>query len=231
MKIDMMGDVRNFHLKYGLGENKVPKAPSEASRDHRIRMVKEEANELVEALMTGDLVKIARECVDVLMVVLGTMLVYGLPINNIWQAVHAANMRKVQAPGNTKASKPTKPPGWQSPDREIKQAIFTRQGARAAATGTAPPDASPPNGMPVETIPLAPSTNANGPLMTDPVGVTGVVGAQGAPTDLTVEQTAVLTSEAGAMGSLGSVKKATLADIQRDDAASAAAKSEPTTTA
>jgi predicted HAD superfamily Cof-like phosphohydrolase len=123
-QFDPHADVIAMHRKYGLGITARPLAPSAECIKHRIDMINEETDELIEAIESGDLVKIAREAVDVIAVVLGTIIVYGLPYRNIWRAVHTANMRKAVAQGNTKAAKPIKPPGWKSPDQDIKVAIY-----------------------------------------------------------------------------------------------------------
>jgi NTP pyrophosphatase (non-canonical NTP hydrolase) len=112
-----------FHLKFGLGNAPKPTGIGYQLRQYRIERIQEECGELVDAINTGDLKKIAREGIDVLMVVLGTLLVYGLPIVPTWVAVQKANMAKTAVKVDTDTTKPVKGPDWVSPDDDIVAAI------------------------------------------------------------------------------------------------------------
>jgi NTP pyrophosphatase (non-canonical NTP hydrolase) len=121
--LSAVSDMIAFHLKFGLGNAPKPTGINYQLRQYRIERIQEECGELVDAINTGDLKKIAREGIDVLMVVLGTLLVYGLPIVPTWVAVQKANMAKTAVKVDTDTTKPVKGPDWVSPDDEIVAAI------------------------------------------------------------------------------------------------------------
>lgn len=85
-------------------------------RKFRMERIHEEAQELNDAIASGDLKNIAREAIDLIYVVVGAMVIFGLPFEPLWDAVHAANMSKEFA---GELEKPTKPPGWVSPESAI----------------------------------------------------------------------------------------------------------------
>jgi predicted HAD superfamily Cof-like phosphohydrolase len=108
-------DVRDFHEKFGLSTASWPLVPDRPVQLLRVQLIAEEAKELNEALETGNLAEIAKESADLLYVVLGTLVSYGIDLEPVWQAVHASNMAKT---GGVKSAsgKVLKPPGWQKPD-------------------------------------------------------------------------------------------------------------------
>ncbi|QGH75784.1 nucleotide pyrophosphohydrolase [Gordonia phage Syleon] len=60
----------------------------------RVRLLVEELAELVEAIVTDDLVGIADGTTDLSVVNIGTMCTFGLPAGPLWDEVHASNMSK-----------------------------------------------------------------------------------------------------------------------------------------
>lgn len=60
----------------------------------RMGLIKEEYEELMEAMEKDDLVGIADACADLKYVILGTEVVYGIPSGKVWDEVHASNMSK-----------------------------------------------------------------------------------------------------------------------------------------
>lgn len=113
-------DVVDFHKKFKHPCPDKPRRPAESWVEFRKKLIIEEAEELCEAIESCSLVKIAREAMDLIYVVIGTMVAFGLPIRRSWSAVHKANMRKEYA-GPRK--KPKKPKGWEPPDLAIDEAI------------------------------------------------------------------------------------------------------------
>jgi predicted HAD superfamily Cof-like phosphohydrolase len=101
-------DVRDFHERFGHPAPRMPVGVSGDSLLFRIRLMREELEELERALLVGDLEGAAGEAVDLVYVVVGTAVAAGLPFDRVWEAVHRANMRKVDNPGG----KPLKPDGW-----------------------------------------------------------------------------------------------------------------------
>lgn len=108
-------DVRDFHVRFGHPAPDRPTPLSIVARALRMKLLKEEHEELHEALAAGSMGDIAQECVDLLYVTIGTMVALGLPLDPFWTAVHSANMRK--SPSGPR-DKPTKPEGWRKPDCE-----------------------------------------------------------------------------------------------------------------
>ena len=81
----------------------------------RVQMLIEECDELCDALDSYSLPAIAKELCDVLYVVYGTALTYGLDLEPLFQAVHVNNMTK--ATGAVRADgKRLKPADYQPVD-------------------------------------------------------------------------------------------------------------------
>jgi len=114
MSIDK--DVRAFHLKF---KHPAPEMPistadvEESVMQFRRDRIEEEYKELMEAFESGSLAKIAAETVDLVYVLIGTLVVLGIPFMPFWRDVHRANMAKVQ---NPTGGKPLKPEGWLPPN-------------------------------------------------------------------------------------------------------------------
>lgn len=106
-------DVRRFHEKFGHAAPDRPSAPSPALVAERRERLREETEELVMALESGDLPSILGEVVDVVYVALGTAVACGLRIDRAWEKVHFANLSKYPNPAG---GKPLKPEGWVRPD-------------------------------------------------------------------------------------------------------------------
>lgn len=87
----------------------------------RHRLIDEEVNkELLPAIEACDLPAIYDGCVDALVVIIGTMIAFGLPVAEGWKEVLRSNMAKVD-PNTGKVikredGKVLKPEGWTAPD-------------------------------------------------------------------------------------------------------------------
>lgn len=119
-------DVHKFHDKFGavVGDIHLPVAPEVTKL--RKDLIEEEHIELQHALETGNYEHISKEAADLIYVILGTMVSYGIDINPIWDAVHESNMNKV---GGSKRpdGKVMKPAGWVPPD--IKEILTVQKHA------------------------------------------------------------------------------------------------------
>lgn len=80
------------------------------------RHVIEEVAELGAALDDGDIASAADAVADAIYVLCGLAVRLGVPLDDVWREVHAANMRKVRGPGKRGDIDVVKPPGWQPPD-------------------------------------------------------------------------------------------------------------------
>lgn len=104
--------VAEFHAAAGstLGE-------SPALRDValRVRLIREESKESIDALNEGDLVAALGELCDLLYVVAGAFVAAGVDFAPLFEEIHAANMRKIGGPRRPDG-KQQKPEGWQPAD-------------------------------------------------------------------------------------------------------------------
>jgi len=96
--------LHQFHSTFGLDYSPIPTlAISDDTKNLRIRLMKEELNELIEAMQNGDdLAHIAKELIDTLYVVFGTAESYGLSdlLETFFAEVHRSNMSKLDKDGN-----------------------------------------------------------------------------------------------------------------------------------
>ena len=121
---NLQRDVRLFHYGAGLHVAKYPSTPPPPVQDLRVRLVDEEYTELIEALAEAgypasakQLGNIAKEASDLIYVVLGTLVTYGIDLEPVWKEVQATNMDKLRGPKRDDG-KQLKPEGWQAPDIE-----------------------------------------------------------------------------------------------------------------
>mgnify|MGYP003663396386 CR=1 FL=1 len=107
-------DVKAFHEKFGHpAPASVVRELDDEMLEFRIARIDEEADELVDAIRSRNLAKIAAEAVDLIYVVIGTLVALGLPLIPFWRDVQRANMTKVPA---GPLAKPIKPEGWVRPN-------------------------------------------------------------------------------------------------------------------
>lgn len=117
----LLEDVQAFHRASGqrIGQQTSPSwAPAEVLA-LRLNLILEEHVELAVAVSELDLVEVADALVDLLYVVIGTMVVLGLPAGPCWAEVHRSNMAKFppgRPPKLRADGKVEKPEGWEPPD-------------------------------------------------------------------------------------------------------------------
>jgi predicted HAD superfamily Cof-like phosphohydrolase len=87
--------VAEFHRTFGILIANTPTAPDEKTRALRVRLIQEEFDELKEALDHDDLPALAKELADLLYVVYGTAVSYGIDMEPVFREVHRSNMSKV----------------------------------------------------------------------------------------------------------------------------------------
>ena len=121
---NLQRDVRLFHYGAGHPVAKYPSTPPPATMALRLRLLEEEYTELVEALTEAgypasakQLGSIAKESADLIYVVLGILVTYGIDMEPVWKEVQATNMDKLRGPKRDDG-KQLKPEGWQAPDIE-----------------------------------------------------------------------------------------------------------------
>jgi len=127
-------DVKDFHDKFGVPSPTRPVAPASERTLLRWRLIDEETNELFVALGLGltddsdghgeicveatpNLPEVADAIADAIYVLIGTAHEFGIPLENVWDAVHASNLKKVGG-ATREDGKRLKPDGWEKPDIE-----------------------------------------------------------------------------------------------------------------
>jgi len=118
--MSMFTDVRAFHRAFEQRVGDKPELPDPAERDLRVKLLREEFREYIDAETDHDIVEIADALADIIYIVCGTAVSYGIPLDDIFEEVHASNMAKLvdgkvirRADGKIQ-----KPEGWEPPDIE-----------------------------------------------------------------------------------------------------------------
>jgi predicted HAD superfamily Cof-like phosphohydrolase len=118
-RTDYLADVSSFHRAFDLPAPEVPTghvAPD--VRQSREELMREELQELTEAMRAEEVVEIADGLADLLYVVFGTAVVYGIPMDDIFSEVHRSNMTKLGTDGRPvigEHGKRLKGPDYQPP--------------------------------------------------------------------------------------------------------------------
>lgn len=86
--------VKQFHGAFGIPRPKYPTLAS-ARSTLRSKLVVEEALEFADAVESGDIYAVAKELADLLYVVYGSAIEFGIPIDEVFDEVHRSNMSKL----------------------------------------------------------------------------------------------------------------------------------------
>ena len=111
-------DVKEFHKAFNLPIKSRPKLPSMPERELRGKLLTEEFREYIEAEHDNDIIEIADALADIIYIVCGTAISYGIPLNKVFKEVHRSNMAKL-VDGKAlyrEDGKVIKPEGWTPPD-------------------------------------------------------------------------------------------------------------------
>jgi predicted HAD superfamily Cof-like phosphohydrolase len=87
--------VERFHRLFDILVQQTPGQVDDRTRVLRERLIQEEFEELKEAMGKRDLAAIAKELADLLYVVYGTAVSYGIDMGPVFREVHRSNMSKV----------------------------------------------------------------------------------------------------------------------------------------
>jgi NTP pyrophosphatase (non-canonical NTP hydrolase) len=87
--------VTEFYRAFGIAIGTSPAMPDEVTCALRIRLIKQELDELQEAFAHQDVVVVAKELADLLYVVYGTAISCGIDMAPVLQEVHRSNMSQV----------------------------------------------------------------------------------------------------------------------------------------
>lgn len=92
---DKQAMVEEFHHKFSILAQATPTDLNEETKRLRVRLIEEEFDELKESMVGGDLAAVAKEMADLLYVVYGTAVSYGIDMDPVFREVHRSNMSKV----------------------------------------------------------------------------------------------------------------------------------------
>ncbi len=122
MSTNLIADVTEFHKKFVPDQLlESPAIPSIEIQKLRSKLIDEELEETLYALVNDDLAQIADGIADSIVVLIGTALAYGIPLQRVWDEVHRSNMAKLQPDGSVKRrsdGKVLKPDNWTPPQIE-----------------------------------------------------------------------------------------------------------------
>jgi len=88
--------VAEFMLTFKQDVNKTPTFPDHDTQNLRLSLIKEEFEELIEAVYYSDMVEIADALTDLLYVIYGAGHAYGIDLDKCFQEVHDSNMSKLE---------------------------------------------------------------------------------------------------------------------------------------
>ena len=116
--MEAIEDVAAFHRMTDTPINDVPAFPSNERRLLRCRLIQEEYRELMAAEGDANMVEVADGIADLIYVLIGTALEYGIPLESVWDEVQRTNMAKGVNGKVVKREdgKIVKPDGWKPPD-------------------------------------------------------------------------------------------------------------------
>jgi predicted HAD superfamily Cof-like phosphohydrolase len=87
--------VEEFHRKFDILIQAAPADVTDETKQLRVRLIQEEFNELKESMAGGNLASVAKEMADLLYVVYGTAVSYGIDMEPVFREVHRSNLSKV----------------------------------------------------------------------------------------------------------------------------------------
>jgi predicted HAD superfamily Cof-like phosphohydrolase len=112
-------EVKIFMETFGQMVRVKPQFPDEKTMKLRLDLIKEELNELEDAMKTKNLKEIADALTDILYVTYGAGYAYGIDLDKCFQEVQRANMSKLGNDGKpifNEKGKVMKGPNYTAPD-------------------------------------------------------------------------------------------------------------------
>jgi predicted HAD superfamily Cof-like phosphohydrolase len=123
--LKLLNDVRAFHEACDVPVFTKPQFPSRERIELRQRLLREEYFEWLSAITNRDMVEVADALADMIYIIVGTALEFGIPLDRVWDEVQRSNMAKVDpATGRVEKradGKVVKPENWQGP--RIREAL------------------------------------------------------------------------------------------------------------
>jgi predicted HAD superfamily Cof-like phosphohydrolase len=112
-------DVKIFMEKFGQMVRTKPQFPDDKTMQLRLDLIKEELNELEDAMKTKNLKEVADALTDILYVTYGAGYAYGIDLDQCFKEVQRANMSKLGKDGKpiyNDQGKVMKGPNYTKPD-------------------------------------------------------------------------------------------------------------------
>ena len=112
-------DVRKFMETFGQRLKTKPSFPDDKTMQLRFDLIKEELNELEEAMKTKNLKEVADALTDILYVTYGAGYAYGINLDECFKEVQRSNMSKLGTDGKpifNEKGKVMKGPNYTAPD-------------------------------------------------------------------------------------------------------------------
>ena len=112
-------DVKTFMKTFGQMVRTKPQFPDEETMQLRYDLIKEELNELEQAMKTKDLKEVADALTDILYVTYGAGYAYGINLDKCFKEVQRANMSKLGNDGKpiyNEKGKVMKGPNYSKPN-------------------------------------------------------------------------------------------------------------------
>lgn len=123
-QFDMFADVLDFQASIrGMLPPATPTIPSRSLVKEQAAQLLEEVDEIETASIAGSVEDYADGLVDLIYFALGMAVMAGVPLNQVWEAVHAKNMEKVSGPSQRSGHDALKPMGWTPPDHSWLNAL------------------------------------------------------------------------------------------------------------
>lgn len=92
----MQKQVQEFHSVFGLPINVCPQFPSPKTQQLRLDLIYEELGELRKAVVIEDLAGVADALGDLLYVIHGAALCFGIDMEPVFDEIHRSNMTKLE---------------------------------------------------------------------------------------------------------------------------------------
>lgn len=116
---DAMALVREFHRSFRIADRGTTPQIDVPERAVRKALLREESQEVIDAIDEGDIAHIAKELADLIYVTYGTAITFGINLDPCLEEVHRSNMDKVWPDGKIhmrEDGKILKPETWEPPD-------------------------------------------------------------------------------------------------------------------
>lgn len=115
----LLQDVREFREACGLPIATKVGFPSRECVELQQRLLREEYLEWIAASSERDMVEVADALADMIYIIVGTALEFGIPLDRVWDEVQRSNMAKVDPETGRVArrddGKILKPKNWEGP--------------------------------------------------------------------------------------------------------------------